>query len=64
MRSIKDLQNILTTKDDLRRIKESIERFGHPYGSNTITCAPIEKSLIKRHIRHDRHSDPIHANET
>jgi phenylacetate-CoA ligase len=47
IRSFKDLQEIpLTTKDDLRRIQEeSIERFGHPYGSNTITCAPIDKII-------------------
>jgi phenylacetate-CoA ligase len=47
IKSIKDLQKIpLTTKDDLRKIQEeSIEKFGHPYGPNTITCAPIEKII-------------------
>jgi len=40
-----DLRNLpLTTKEDLRRMQEeSIETFGHPYGPNTITCAPVEK---------------------
>jgi len=47
IRSINDLQEIpLTTKDDLRKIQEeSIEKFGHPFGPNTITCAPIEKII-------------------
>jgi phenylacetate-CoA ligase len=43
--TIDDFRNIsLTTKDDLRRTQEeSIKEYGHPYGSNTITCAPRDK---------------------
>jgi phenylacetate-CoA ligase len=45
---IKDLDDFreipLTNKDEHRRTQEeSIEKFGHPYGPTTITCAPIEK---------------------
>ena len=45
VQSLDDFRRIaLTTKDDLRTTQEeSIEKFGHPYGPNTITCAPIEK---------------------
>lgn len=43
IRSFEDFQKIpLMTKEEHRMIqKESIERFGHPYG--LITCAPLEK---------------------
>lgn len=43
IRSFEDFQKIpLMTKDEHRQAqKESIERFGHPYG--LMTCAPIEK---------------------
>jgi len=45
---IKDLDDFrqipLTNKDEHRRAQEeSIEKFGHPYGPTSITCAPIEK---------------------
>ena len=43
--TLEDLQRLpLTNKDEQRRSQEeSIENFGHPYGPDTITCAPIEK---------------------
>jgi phenylacetate-CoA ligase len=45
IKSLEDLQKLpLTTKDDLRKTQEeSIERLGHPYGPNTVTCAPRDQ---------------------
>jgi len=45
VRSFEDFQKVpLMTKEEHRRVqRESIERFGHPYG--LITCAPIEKII-------------------
>ena len=47
---VKDLEDFrqipLTYKDEHRRTQEeSIEKFGHPYGPTSITCAPIEKII-------------------
>jgi len=47
IRTPEDFQHIpLTNKDEQRKAQEeSIENFGHPYGPDTITCAPIEKII-------------------
>ena len=47
IRTLEDFRHIpLTNKDEQRRSQEeSIKDFGHPYGPNTITCAPVEKMV-------------------
>jgi phenylacetate-CoA ligase len=45
VRTLDDLRRLpLSSKNEHRRSQEeSIERHGHPYGPETITCAPIKK---------------------
>jgi phenylacetate-CoA ligase len=45
IRTLDDLRHLpLTNKDEQRKSQEeSIRDLGHPYGPDTITCAPVEK---------------------